>query len=191
MGTGERIGEDKPKYDFYENALFLDDPMEADLSRKTRCKAPKIGTEPRFNGPAGESNPGPQYLPKEKPVYKTTEKYTMGFRRGTSLKIATSTPNAVGPGRYFPEACANPSDKQNLPRWTLPKAGRPAVQKAKADRNQTYDTRSAFGPQCHSKNTSAATSHFGSSGRQHSNKLGTFKDLMQGGSSVKLYHPKW
>jgi hypothetical protein len=29
-----RIGEDKPKYDFYENALFLDDPVEADLNRK-------------------------------------------------------------------------------------------------------------------------------------------------------------
>jgi len=26
MGTEVRVGEDKPKYDFYENALFLDDP---------------------------------------------------------------------------------------------------------------------------------------------------------------------
>ena len=33
--------------------------------------------------------------------------------------------------------------------------------------------------------------HFGSSGRENSNRLGTFKDMMQGGSSVKLYHPKW
>ena len=38
---------DKPKYDFYENAAFLDDPLNADLSRKARCTAPKIGTEPR------------------------------------------------------------------------------------------------------------------------------------------------
>ena len=30
MGTEVRIGEDQPKYDFYENALFLDDPTEAD-----------------------------------------------------------------------------------------------------------------------------------------------------------------
>lgn len=44
LGTEVRIGEDKPKYDFYENALFLDDPVEADLSRKARCLAPKIGT---------------------------------------------------------------------------------------------------------------------------------------------------
>ena len=44
MGTEVRVGEDKPKYDFYENALFLDDPLEADLSRKPRCLAPKIGT---------------------------------------------------------------------------------------------------------------------------------------------------
>lgn len=38
---------DKPKYDFYENAIFLDDPLQADASRKPKCKAPKIGTEPR------------------------------------------------------------------------------------------------------------------------------------------------
>ena len=49
MGTEVRVGEDKPRYDFYENALFLDDPVEADISRKHRVCAPKIGTEPRFN----------------------------------------------------------------------------------------------------------------------------------------------
>ena len=48
MGTEVRVGEDKPKYDFYENALFLDDAIEADINRKARCRAPKIGTEPRF-----------------------------------------------------------------------------------------------------------------------------------------------
>ena len=48
MGTEVRIGEDKPRYDFYENALFLDDPVEADNSKRPRCLAPKIGTEPRF-----------------------------------------------------------------------------------------------------------------------------------------------
>ena len=48
MGTEVRIGENKPKYDFYENALFLDDPIEADNARRSRPCAPKIGTEPRF-----------------------------------------------------------------------------------------------------------------------------------------------
>ena len=43
------MGEIKPKYDFYENAAFLDDPINADLARKERCKAPKIGTEPRVS----------------------------------------------------------------------------------------------------------------------------------------------
>jgi len=130
-------------------------------------------------------------LPKEKPVYKVPEKYTFGFRRGQTLKNNSSTPNSVGPGRYFPEASANLSGQQNLPRWTLPKAGRTNTEKMKADKNQTYDTRSAFGNQCHSKNKDAPKSHFGSSGRTHSNKLGVFSDLMTGGSSVKLYHPKW
>ena len=30
LGTEVRIPESKPKYEFYENALFLDDPIEAD-----------------------------------------------------------------------------------------------------------------------------------------------------------------
>ena len=34
LGQEVRVGDLKPKYDFYENALFLDDPIEADLSRK-------------------------------------------------------------------------------------------------------------------------------------------------------------
>ena len=72
MGTEVRIGESKAKYDFYENALFLDDAVEADLGRKPRCTAPKIGTQPRFVGSNLEAVPGPQYLPKEKPVYHKT-----------------------------------------------------------------------------------------------------------------------
>ena len=191
MGTEVRVGEDKPKYDFYENALFLDDPQEADLSRKARCLAPKIGTQPRFASNNLEHNPGPQYYPKEKPVYKQSEKFTFGFRRGQTLKNQTSTPGSVGPGRYVPEACAKPSDKQNFPRWTLPKAGRPKDERLRPDRNQTYDTRSAFGEQCYSKNRTGSKAHFGNAGRDKTNKLGTFKDMMQGGSSVKLYHAKW
>jgi hypothetical protein len=37
----------KPKYDFYENAAFLDDPLTADIVRKPKAIAHKIGTEPR------------------------------------------------------------------------------------------------------------------------------------------------
>ena len=84
-----------------------------------------------------------------------------------------------------------PSDKQNFPRWTLPKAGRPRDDRLRPDRNQTYDTRSAFGEQTHSKNKTAGKTHFGNANREKTNKLGTFKDQMQGGSSVKLYHAKW
>lgn len=110
MGTEARNPDQKPKYDFYENALFLDDPIEADLARKARCTAPKVGTEPRFQQGSYDYKPGPQYYPKEKPVYKQTEKYTLGYRRGNALKTKNSTPNSVGPGRYFPEACSNPSE---------------------------------------------------------------------------------
>lgn len=101
--------------------------MSADLSRKTRCKAPKIGTEPRMQMNILEQTPGPQYYPKERPEVKASEKFTFGFRRGGTgaLKNQTSTPGSVGPGRYVPEASANPSTKTDFPRWTLPKAGRP------------------------------------------------------------------
>lgn len=39
----------KPKYDFYENAIFLDDPLSADISRKPKGATHKIGTEPRVS----------------------------------------------------------------------------------------------------------------------------------------------
>jgi hypothetical protein len=61
----------------------------------------------------------------------------------------------------------------------------------RVDKNQTYDTRSSIGKQAHSKNTSAGFTHFGTSGRDNTAKQGTFKDMMQGGMSAKLYHPKY
>lgn len=94
-----------------------------------------------------ETNPGPQYLPKDRPEIVKVPNYTFGYRRGgtEALKNQTSTPGSVGPGRYVPEASANPSDKQNFPKWTLPKAGRPAADHKRVDKNQTYDTRSSIG----------------------------------------------
>jgi hypothetical protein len=59
FGNAERNAHDKAKYDFYENAAFLDDPMNADLSRKPKCLAPKIGTEPRMQMNTLEQTPGP------------------------------------------------------------------------------------------------------------------------------------
>ena len=47
----------------------------------------------------------------------------------------TSTPNSVGPGRYAPEASKNPSVKTDFPKWTLPKAGRPAAGNRRVDKN--------------------------------------------------------
>eukprot|EP00352_Strombidinopsis_acuminata_P005645 CAMPEP_0176349214 /NCGR_PEP_ID=MMETSP0126-20121128/8484_1 /TAXON_ID=141414 ORGANISM="Strombidinopsis acuminatum, Strain SPMC142" /NCGR_SAMPLE_ID=MMETSP0126 /ASSEMBLY_ACC=CAM_ASM_000229 /LENGTH=224 /DNA_ID=CAMNT_0017698467 /DNA_START=27 /DNA_END=701 /DNA_ORIENTATION=+ len=121
-----RLAPEKPKYDFYENALFLDDPVNADLARKRRCTAPKIGTEPRMQINYNEANPGPQYYPREKLEYKKAPNYTFGFKRGANgLKNQTSTPASVGPGRYAPEHSVNPSTREDKPRWTLPKAGRP------------------------------------------------------------------
>lgn len=139
-----------------------------------------------------EQNPGPQYLPKDRPEFRRAALYTFGYRRGGgSLKNPTSTPGSVGPGRYVPEASANPSNKQNMPRWTLPKAGRAEAALKKFDKNQTYDGRSGFGSQAISKNKSSQKCHFGTSGREHSNKLGTFSDMMQGGASVKCSIPRF
>jgi hypothetical protein len=53
------MGAIKPKYDFYENERFLDDPIEADHARQSRCCAPKIGTEPKMPAQNLEKTPGP------------------------------------------------------------------------------------------------------------------------------------
>jgi len=83
-----------------------------------------------------EQTPGPQYLPKERLEVVKPPEFTFGFRRGGGgLKNQTSTPASVGPGRYVPEASSNPSTKQDFPRWTLPKAGRPSQEARKADKN--------------------------------------------------------
>ena len=186
------MAEEKPRYDFYENALFLDDPITANNNRKERCCAPKIGTEPRMQPNSLEQNPGPQYMIKDKPEFRKAGEYTFGYRRGDKgLKDETSTPASVGPGRYVPELAANPSTRDNKPRWTMPKAGRPAAAMRKFDRNQTYDGRSSFGGQAASKNRTGQKAHFGTSGRDHTTKLGAFKDTMTGGASVKCYHPRF
>lgn len=156
MSQAPRVPQQKPKYDFYENALFLDDPIQANNNRRPRVCAPKIGTEPRMNGGHDNANPGPQYMVTDKPEFKHASEYTFGYRRGAQgLKNLISTPGAVGPGRYVPEASANPSTKQNMPRWTLPKAPRPEAAVKKYDKHQTYDTRSSIGLQASSKNRTA------------------------------------
>ena len=182
---------EKPRYDFYENALFLDDPIQADLNRKGRTCAPKIGTEPRMQPNNLEQNPGPQYFPKDKPELVKEPQYTFGYRRGGGLKNETATPASVGPGRYAPEFSANTSSKKNFPRWTLPKAAPREAPPKKFDKQQTYDTRSGFGIQVASKNRTTTKAAFGSSDRAHASRLGTFKDQMTGGASIKCHMPKF
>ena len=138
-----------------------------------------------------EQNPGPQYYPKDKPELARAAQYTFGYRRGGGLKNETSTPASVGPGRYAPEHAANTSQKSNMPRWTLPKAAPREALPKKFDKHQTYDMRSGLGTQAISKNRTTTKAHFGTSNRDHAKRLGNFKDLMQGGSSVKCYMPKW
>ena len=77
-----RVPQEKPKYDFYENALFLDDPIQANNSRRPRVCAPKIGTEPRMQSLNDNANPGPQYLVKDRPEFVKVPEYTFGWRRG-------------------------------------------------------------------------------------------------------------
>jgi len=136
FSNASRIPPSKPKYDFYENALFLDDPVQANNNRRPRVAAPKIGTEPRMAGAHDNANPGPQYMVNKKPEFKNSEEFTFGYRRGAQgLKNEISTPGAVGPGRYVPEASANPSTKKDFPRWTLPKNPRPEPSVKKYDKN--------------------------------------------------------
>ena len=193
FGTSSKLGEIKPKYDFYENDRFFDDPIEADHARKKKCCAPKIGTEPRMPANTFEKTPGPQYMPGDKPNKKQSQKFTFGFRRSKgdqdSLVNKVSTTKAVGPGRYVPEASINPSTKKDFPKWTLPKAGRGGNQYRKVDKNQTYDTRSSVGNQYLSKNKSGPSAHFGTSNRAA--RTGQFKDGMTGAMKVKMPHASY
>jgi hypothetical protein len=99
--------------------------------------APKFGTEPRLGaGPHDNANPGPQYTVERKPEFINEPKYTFGFRRGShGLKNVTSTPGAIGPGRYVPEAAANPSNRLDFPRYSLPKQPRPEMAVQKYDKH--------------------------------------------------------
>ena len=130
-----------------------------------------------MNGAHDNANPGPQYMVTEKPEFKRAAEYSFGFRRGNQgLKNLISTPGAVGPGRYVPEASANPSGLQNAPRWSLPKEPRPEAAVKKYDKHQTYDNRSSIGAQASSKNRSSTQPHFGTSNRDNTKKLGSFAD---------------
>lgn len=141
--------------------------------------------------PQIEKTPGPQYFPGDRPDKRQAPKFTMGVRRNKGaqdvLKNQTSTPGNVGPARYAPEACSDPSNRKTLPKWTLPKAPRGENRK-KLDRNQTYDTRSGFNKQATSKNRTGQSCHFGTAGRAVISKMGTFKDSYTGAMKVKMPH---
>ena len=195
FGTDSKMKPIKPKYDFYENDRFFDDPQEADVNRKKKVLAPKFGTEPRFAVNAFEKSPGPGYDPKDKPEQKNLPKYTFGFRRQkgnqNALVNQTSTTRTVGPGRYVPESSMQTSNKKNMPRWTLAKAGRFVTGIKRMDKHQTYDTKGSVGKQFVSKKKTAPSAHFGTAPRDVSSKVGTFKDNMTGVMKVKMPHSKW
>ncbi|CAI2375506.1 unnamed protein product [Moneuplotes crassus] len=190
FGSGPKMEVSKPRYDFYENDRFIDDPIEADHARKKKCLAPKIGTEPRMPVSSYSKTPGPDYDVNQKPNSKSSEKFSFGYRRlkgdQDSLINKTSTTKTVGPGRYVPEACPNPSQRQDYPKWTLPKAGRNFGDGKRLSKHQTYDTRSSVGKQYLSKNKSGPSAHFGTGNR--SSKVGQFRDSMTGAMKVRMPH---
>ena len=76
FGNAQKLPTEKPKYDFYENALFLDDPITADLNRKPKQGVAKIGTEPRVSASTTNlkdatkltgAEPRPTVLPRRPP----------------------------------------------------------------------------------------------------------------------------
>jgi hypothetical protein len=183
FGTDTKMKAIKPKYDFYENDRFYDDPIEADHNRKKKVLAPKFGTEPRFAVNTFEKSPGPGYDPSEKPNKKVLPKYSFGYRRSkgnqNGLINQTSTTKSVGPGRYVPEASMATSNKKTSPRWTLSKAGRTIGGLKTFDKHQTYDTKQSVGKQFTSQKRTASSCHFGTAPK-FSSKLGVFKDPPRG-----------
>ena len=74
----------KPRYDYYDQHLFLDDPITSDISRRPSALSPKIGCEGRM-GPVTdlhEERPGPQaYSPSKNGPLRNAAQYSFGYRR--------------------------------------------------------------------------------------------------------------
>jgi hypothetical protein len=96
----------KPRYDHYENNMFLDDPIAADNTRRPAALSPKIGCEGRMGKPVDihEERPGPQNYSPTKLGLKNAAHYSFGYRRSgvvnDVLKLSMGTPQGIGPGKY-------------------------------------------------------------------------------------------
>eukprot|EP00830_Metopus_es_P006761 TRINITY_DN16402_c0_g1_i1.p1 TRINITY_DN16402_c0_g1~~TRINITY_DN16402_c0_g1_i1.p1 ORF type:complete len:233 (-),score=52.04 TRINITY_DN16402_c0_g1_i1:58-756(-) len=179
----------KPPY--YEEAIS-DDPVQADLVRKERIKAPKFGTAPKFPVVVGSKSADHQYYP-ERPDFKKAAKYSLGSRRENEpgvLTVVTSTPETVGPSTYMPENVEAVSKLKQSSKWTFPQSQRQELYMKKDDKHQTYDTRRAIGKQAVSTKKSAPTVKIGSETRESRQKAGMFKGGMtQQPIKVHLPHP--
>jgi hypothetical protein len=172
----------KVTYDHFEIQDTFTDPIKAKIYTKPNYGNTKFGTESRMPPPDVQGTPGPQYYPPIKPEVPVPPRYSLGARRetkgATAISNMISTPNLVGPGRYYPESSSMTVHRNN-PRWTFgggDKIGKPSKSVSK---NQTYDTRSvACGQQIVSGKRSQPTVKIGTAKREQVAKLGMFKDMM-------------
>ena len=81
-----------------------------------------------------------------KPEYKSTEKFSFGYRRNLpgSSPVAPliSTPVNVGPGHYVGNDLPITSKIDKAPQWSIPKHPKLKHDFKPPDKNQTYYTKS-------------------------------------------------
>jgi hypothetical protein len=160
------------RYAHYHRADVDFDPITSDNNRRGSQGIVKIGLENRFPRSQSSNTPGPEYDPSEKPEYKIQPKYSFGSRRSVPgqdpLIPAVSTTKQVGPGSYLKLDEKLPSTIKDAAKYSFPHEKKfkgyvqPSIQK-----HETFDTRSAIGPQASSKNTSLAQVSFGHAKKEY------------------------
>jgi len=189
LGTG-------PKHAHYNRQDVDFDPMQADVARRNRAASVKIGLESRFSdGPKKhKATPGPEYNPGFKPDLPSQLTYSFGVRRetkGNSPLIAlSSTPKQIGPGSYLKLEQINTSIMPDHPKFSFPKDPKMKPVHPSIQKNQTFDTRSAIGPQITSTNKNMTPISFCKAKRDA--PTGIFKSHMSTQpTQIRINHPRY
>mmetsp|Transcript_63360 Transcript_63360/g.72606 ORF Transcript_63360/g.72606 Transcript_63360/m.72606 type:complete len:295 (+) Transcript_63360:43-927(+) len=176
-----------PVYDYYSNGQTYDSPEKASEFCRPKPRGIKFGTTRRMRLETVDCSPGPVYNYEDNTLRKSVPNFSLGVRRengDSPLKLATSTTNLVGPGRYSPEVDRT---RNASPKFSLTKCPRIPKTRLGDDQNQTYVDYSSFGKQSASVKRSSGAVTFGM-GKKHDNR-GHFRNMMVTFSeSVRLPH---
>jgi len=185
------------KFAYYNRKDVDFDPLTSDNTRRWTTGTAKIGLENRFMESTinkKKGTPGPEYNPGDRPEIPNPPKFSFGVRRAIPgfdpLAPNGSTPNIVGPGSYKKLEEKNTSIMPDHPEYSFPREKKFRSYTNIAGKNQTYDTRSAIGPQVSSKNKTGSIVSIGKARKDV--KPGLFKAHMATQpTQIRIQHPKF